>query len=348
MASQRREVPIFSILWFAAITAHLLYFRHRSSVNRIPACIGRAPCDEPLSDAPIVVQPSSRASPQVDSNKQKQQEPVHIVYSSDDEGILAVEASIRSCMKHASEPVIFHFVGDTPLSNTSFSHVHYYNLTEVSETYKLEEFTNPKKRGAGWETLNSNIANFVRFAIPDLLPNASKAMWVDHDTIFECDVIPLVRSTLTTTPHVIAAVPVPGAPHGVRQPFKRKFAKKVKYTFNAGVYVVDLDRWRSQEMTSKIRKLTLKNRKQRIYNYGSQPPLVLTIGDKFEHLSPAWNVKVNKLNLGLLNEKACLLHWSGKRKPWNTFGDPDIHNDLWTPYASLINATNVTVQNNGK
>jgi lipopolysaccharide biosynthesis glycosyltransferase len=88
-------------------------------------------------------------------------------------------------------------------------------------------------------------------------------------------------------------------------------------------------------MTSKIRKLTLKNRKNRFYNYGSQPPLALAIGDQFEHLSPAWNVKVNKLNLGLLGkEKACLYHWSGKRKPWNTKNDPDIHEELWRPYSN--------------
>ena len=88
-------------------------------------------------------------------------------------------------------------------------------------------------------------------------------------------------------------------------------------------------------MTSKIRKLTLKNRNKTFYNYGSQPPLALAIGDQFEHLSPTWNVKVNKLNLGLLgNETACLYHWSGKRKPWNTRNDPDVHEELWTRYGN--------------
>lgn len=324
MTSLRRVAPVFSFLWLASVVFHLSYFRQKT-LDRIPDCIG-ASCGSETNDT-LFVTPNVRGSQTVS-------EPVHIVYASDDESLPAVEASIRSAMHHASEPVVFHFVGDTPLS-PEFSDVHYYNLTEVAANYKLKEFTNPRKRGVEMlANLNSNLANFVRFAIDELLPDQHKAMWVDADTIFECDVVPMVRNALTTTPHVIAAVPVEGAPHGVMKRIKNQHVKKAKFTFNAGVYVVDLDRWRSQELTKKIRKLTLKNRKKRFYNYGSQPPLVLSIGDKFEHLSPAWNVKVNKLNLGLLKEKACLLHWSGKRKPWNTFNDPDIHNERWTKYAT--------------
>lgn len=65
---------------------------------------------------------------------------VHLVYASDDNSLIGVEASIRSVMKHASEPVVFHYVGDSPIP--SLPDVKYYNLTEVTSKYKLEEFTN--------------------------------------------------------------------------------------------------------------------------------------------------------------------------------------------------------------
>jgi len=340
MPSLRRVAPFFSIFWVAAVVCHLSYFRFKSSFDRLPDCL-RDSCGGEASDAPLVTanirgsQSQQEEQAQGKEQQSSEPEPVHLVYASDDESLFAVEASIRSAMRHASEFIAIHFVGDTPLSS-NFSNVHFYNLTEVDKKYKLKEFTNPKRRGVTMLAgLNSNLANFVRFVIPDLLPQAHKAMWVDSDTIFECDVVPMVRKALTTTSFAIAAVPVEGPPHGVLRKIKRKYLKKYKaYTFNAGVYVVNLDRWRSQGWTEKIRKVALKNRKKRFYNYGSQPPLVLAVGDRFEHLSPAWNVKVNKLNLGLLKEKACLLHWSGKRKPWNTFNDPDIHNYLWTPYAT--------------
>jgi lipopolysaccharide biosynthesis glycosyltransferase len=180
----------------------------------------------------------------------------------------------------------------------------------------------------------SNLANFVRFVISDLLPNQHKAMWVDADTVIECDVVSMVRNALTKTSHAIAAVPIDRKPMGIASKVLKSRSRELSISFNAGVFVVDLDRWRSRELTKQVRKLTLRNRKEQIYAYGSQPPLVLTIGDKFEHMSPAWNVKVNKLNHGHFNGNACLWHWSGKRKPWNTSNDPDIHNELWQRYAT--------------
>lgn len=331
----RRVAPFFSILWLAAVLYDVTYFRYKSlfGIPDVVVCVGKS-CGMDTGDAPLYNNNSSNHTTTL-----RGKEPIHLVYASDEESMVAVEASIRSALLHASEPIEIHFVGDARPSfpNTS---IHYYNLTQVSKKYRLKEFTNPKKRGNG---LNSNDANFVRFVIPDLLPNATKAMWIDADTIFECDMIPMIRNALTSTEHVIAAVPVEGPPHGVMNRVKRKYLKKFKHSFNAGVYVVDLQRWRDRNMTNKIRRLTLQNRKKRFYNYGSQPPLVLAVGDKFEHLPPTWNVKVNKLNLGLLKEKACLLHWSGKRKPWNTFNDSDVHNELWTPYTTTGGSKNNNV-----
>ena len=252
------------------------------------------------------------------------------MYASDDANLVAVEASIRSVIRHASEPVVFHFIGDTPL-NSTFPNLHYYNLTQVATKYRLQDFTNIRKRKeSSLVGLNSNLANFVRFVIADLLPNQHKAFWVDADTIIECNVVSMVRNALTTSPHAIAAVPIQRKPMGI----KRQYTNKLSISFNAGVFVVDLRRWRLKGFTKQIRKLTLKNRKENIYEYGSQPPLVLTIGDKFEHLSQSWNVKVNKMNRGDHKGKACLLHWSGKRKPWDTFNDPNMHNELWQRYAT--------------
>ena len=72
------------------------------------------------------------------------QEPLHLVYASDDGSLPGVEASIRSVMCHASEPVVFHYIGDTPLA--SLPEVNFYNLTKVAKEYKLKEFMNPHER----------------------------------------------------------------------------------------------------------------------------------------------------------------------------------------------------------
>jgi len=306
MSLLRRSTPFFSVLWLAVVALHL---SHRPDPEQM--------------------------------KQQKRggaiQEPIHLVYASDDKEIPGVEASIRSVMRHASEPVEFHYVGDSPL--TSLPNVHYYNLTEVAQKYDLAQFTNPYARTKVFEIgLNSNPANYVRFVIDSLLPQASKAMWIDVDTVVQCDVVPMVRNALTQSNHIIAAVPVNRKPMGVNgSVLKSKDYKDLNISFNAGVYVVDLNRWRKDKITSKIRKLTLKNRKKNMYKYGSQPPLVLTIGENFEHLHPKWNAKADHLDRTPgAKDEACLIHWSGTSKPWDAEG---IHTDLWIPYSSNGNGT---------
>lgn len=256
-------------------------------------------------------------------------EPIHLVYASDDSSIPGVEASMRSVMCHASEPVVFHYIGDTPLQG--LPEVNFYNLTQVAKKYKLTEFTNPhERREAKVQGLNTNLANYARFVVHELLPTQSKAMWIDVDTIVRCDPVPMVRSALSNSSHVIAAVPgSKRGPRGFKNGLKEKLS--IKQGFNAGVFVMDLDRWRSQKVTDQIRSWTLKNRKDNLYKLGSQAPMTLVFHDNFEHMSPRWNTKVSHVDNPEKRDdaqNACLLHWSGPSKPWQKGG---IHKDLWVP-----------------
>lgn len=262
-------------------------------------------------------------------SKASTHEPIHLVYASDDPSLPGVEASIRSVMCHASEEVIFHYIGDSPLK--SLPQVNYYNLTEVSNKYRLQELTNPHERHEdNVKGLNTNLANYARFAIDQLLPDESKAMWIDVDTLVRCDIVPLFRKTLSDSSYVIAAVPSSReGPKGFKKGLNKKL--KIKKGFNAGVYVVDLDRWRSKNLTEKIRYWTQRNRKEYLYKLGSQAPMTLAFHDNFESLSPKWNTKVSHVDDPKKQDdaaNACLLHWSGPNKPWQEDG---IHKDLWVP-----------------
>lgn len=271
----------------------------------------------------------------------RRSEPVHLLYSSDDRSLQGVEASIRSVLHHASEDVVFHFVGDSPLR--SMPYVNYYNISDVIEQYHLTDFINTHKRHNGDKregvNLNENMPNYVRFVMDDLLPNVEKAMWIDSDTIVKCDVVELVRNVLNDkkdndNSDVIAAVPVFSPPTGLYKndrngnPFPDW---GIETSFNAGVYVVHLSRWREQKISDQIRDLALRNRKYRYYEMGSQPPLVLTVGENFEHLPLSWNVKMKTVDEreGMSLEDACVLHWSGPSKPWDGNGQ---HLEEWLPY----------------
>lgn len=306
MVTLRRSSPFFSFLFVGGLFLHFRVWKVDQSLVKNAV--------QGLHDNKV---PSSA----------HQQAPIHLVYASDDSSIAGAEASIRSVMCHASEPVVFHYIGDTPLP--SLPDVNFYNLTQVSAKYKLEEFTNPHERHeASVQGLNTNLANYARFVIDELLPDQSKAMWVDVDTIVRCDVVPMVREALSNSSYVISAVPGSrSGPRGFKDSLKKRL--KIKQGFNAGVFVVDLDRWRSQKLTKQIRKWTLRNRKEKLYKLGSQAPMTLAFHDNFEHMSPKWNTKVSHVDNPEKRddaENACLLHWSGPNKPWEKDG---IHKDLW-------------------
>jgi len=169
------------------------------------------------------------------------------------------------------------------------------------------------------------------------LPHVKKAMWIDSDTIVKCDVVEMARKVLNGDDDngpAIAAIPVEGKPKGLYE--KDMYRNPIpdwgiETSFNAGVYFVNLDRWRKQGLTEKIRQLALKNREYRYWRMGSQPPLALAIGENFEHLPLSWNVKMKTIDEreDMSLEDACVLHWSGPSKPWDGNGQ---HLEEWLPY----------------
>ena len=265
-------------------------------------------------------------------------EPIHMVYSSDSQTVIGTKASIRSVRAHASGHVIFHFIGDEPLEGMPY--VRFYPISKLKHKYNLEDFINTHSRHKTERenvNLNRNLPNYVRFVMDLFLPHVKKAMWIDSDTIVKCDVVEMARNVLNGDDDngpPIAAIPVEGNPKGLYE--KDKYRNPIpdwgiETSFNAGVYFVNLDRWRAQGLTEKIRQLALKNREYRYWRMGSQPPLALTIGENFEHLPIAWNVKMKTIDEreDMTLEDACVYHWSGPSKPWDGFQHPE----EWYPYV---------------
>ena len=246
--------------------------------------------------------------PSVKSNNAN--EPVHVVYSADDDQVAGVEFSIASLKRHASEPVDIHFIGNSPL--LKFPDVHFVHLPTVATKFNLRAFANEKSK----RSLQTP-ANFVRFVVADLFPDLSKVIWLDTDTIVKCDIVQLFRSALTTEKYAIAAVPRTGRPAGLLG----SFFSPIRTSFNAGVAVISLTQWRILDLTSQSLKWAQQNRKKQLYRFGSQPPLALAVGEYFEHLSKKWNVGT----LGWVKNKvvpkdSCILHWNGEHKHWHNDG----------------------------
>jgi lipopolysaccharide biosynthesis glycosyltransferase len=149
--------------------------------------------------------------------------------------------------------------------------------------------------------------------------------------------VSLVNNVLNDDTNVIAAVPRDGPLHGLSKEGDRRYAY-IRSSFNAGIYVINLDNWRAQGISEKIRQIALSNRKTLIYKNGSQPPMAIAIEENFEHLPPTWNVAmsdVEEVNDQFM-EETCLMHWNGPFKPWNKDNRKDYHVELWLRYGEQI------------
>ena len=256
---------------------------------------------------------------------------VHILYATDYDAMSGLEASVRSILKHASERVVIHHVGTDTLDPTDFPDVEFHSLVDVHRIHNLTRFTNPHLSSHWSVSRLTSLANYVRFVMADMFPDVEKMMWIDADTIIRCDIVPFFRSALSTNDHTISARVMSGNSLSLSHMGEGE-------TFNAGVMVVDLERWRARNATAKVEEWVSLNAKKKIYSYGSQPPLQLAIGDDFERMDRNWNVGGFGGHENVTFPRcACLLHWNGARKYWLDDGfNKDLVDSVYSPCKSSL------------
>eukprot|EP00415_Alexandrium_ostenfeldii_P001378 UN1378 len=141
------------------------------------------------------------------------------------------------------------------------------------------------------------------------------------DTIVKADIAPLFRMVMR---HPLAAahstVPlwttfwwrfhVPSA----REHFKEDAA-----TFNAGVLVQDLERWRAENISRSLEGWLAVTKG----TLSDQAALVLEFQGRFDVLDWRWNFyQFNLLMSSSCTSEALILHYPGDVKPWNSGARP--------------------------
>ncbi|MBA0738272.1 hypothetical protein Gogos_011655 [Gossypium gossypioides] len=125
--------------------------------------------------------------------------------------------------------------------------------------------------------------------------------------------------------------------------FSLTFANRKACYFNTGVMVIDLDRWREGDYTTKIEEWMEVQKRMRIYELGSLLPFLLVFAGNIVPVDHRWNQHGlggdNFIGLcrDLHHGPVSLLHWSGKGKPWARLdaNRPCPLDALWEPYDLL-------------
>ncbi|CAI9777815.1 unnamed protein product [Fraxinus pennsylvanica] len=281
-------------------------------------------------------------------------EAVHMAMTLDVTYIRGSMAAILSTLQHTSCPqnIFFHFVASAA-ANTSFLR------TTIATSFpylkfQIYRFHDSSVAGLISTSIRSALdcpLNYARSYLANLLPLCvRKVVYLDSDLVLVDDIAKLAATPLGDD-KVLAAPEYCDAnftsyftPTFWSSPsLSLTFANRKACYFNTGVMVIDLDRWRDGDYTTKIEEWMELQKRMRIYNLGSLPPFLLVFAGNIAPVDHRWNQhglggdNFRGLCRDLHPGPVSLLHWSGKGKPWARLdaNRPCPLDALWAPYDLL-------------
>ncbi|WP_054708543.1 glycosyltransferase family 8 protein [Bacillus sp. JCM 19041] len=165
-------------------------------------------------------------------------------------------------------------------------------------------------------------AAYSKVNIPDLFPNANKAIFLDCDMVVKADLSPLWKMELDG--YAVAAVcnPMFNRHHQLHIP-------KEALTFNSGVMVMNLAYMRDHHISGKVLEFLMHNSDK--IDLHDQDGFNAILFNDWLPLVPKWNVQTRFFELGsnetsfLANDyeialkSPAIIHFTTSSKPWDYF-----------------------------
>ncbi len=192
------------------------------------------------------------------------------------------------------------------------------------------------------------ITSYFRLLIPDLLPSQlQKVIYLDCDLIVQKNLgllwdLDIGEAYLLACPEV--GIPYVSSPYGLANYEKLGIPSKCKY-LNAGVLVVNLEKWRSENIGMKVIQYIEQNKDY--IRWHDQDGMNAVLALKWRELDPRWNQTPAMYNYlswedspfqedvynSLLHEPF-IIHFASSNKPWNSLTYHPA-NDLFFEYVDM-------------
>lgn len=248
-------------------------------------------------------------------------DPIHIALTFDDGYWAPAFATMRSiCLHtHRRSDLVFHLC-HRPLSETSRTDLlmieeefgaslRFYDLTENEEFLQLIAELPYHRR-------MTNIV-YARIMLDRLLPaEVKRVIYLDCDMMVMAPMEKLAELDLQG--HAIAAVEEPSAlqiANGRDARRNRDLIDPADPYFNAGLVVIDRERWREAQIPERLAAYSADGTMNRIYY--DQDLLNIVFRNDVFWLEQRWNLIGPRRVHEALNP--FVLHYTGERKPWNLF-----------------------------
>ncbi|UNU90063.1 glycosyltransferase [Aeromonas dhakensis] len=156
-----------------------------------------------------------------------------------------------------------------------------------------------------------NEVTYYRFAIPEVLHNVEKVLFIDADMIAVGDISPLWSVDMVGS---VAAVVSDHILGGDKKKQQERGISSDRY-FNAGFILMDLSKWRENNISQQALDLLIDNNG---FEHNDQDALNIILQNKVLYLDEKWNAQPNHLvQKDML--VPILVHFCGQEKPWHAY-----------------------------
>lgn len=288
---------------------------------------------------------------------------IQVMITTEDEEMVGMLALMNSILKHTTKAVHFTLVipvnsvthlekwlQGTPLRTASYDikghDDKWWDELKLTDEEKKKDLKEDKEKLA-------KLTAFSRLRVGSLLPMEHKVIVLDSDMIVQGDISELWDLDLgnysvamssdchTRTKTTSIFPPYYDTMFDIsNEKIKHLKLDPTSCTFSPSLMVMDLDKWfRNGHERALLSFLAFLFRNKEVYKLTVSRvmytlPLLLQFHNNYLDLDPAWNVR----NLGYTRnphysggyiEKAKLLHWNGRLKPWATWSQLQ---QIWDQY----------------
>jgi lipopolysaccharide biosynthesis glycosyltransferase len=263
---------------------------------------------------------------------------INIVMSCDKNQFIGLIAIVNSIIQHTNEEtkLFFNFLVDVNekkiLDNLIRDKLKLKKYI-IKEIEIDKNITNNIRVNRDYNIKNN--MNFARFNFHNEFPNLDKIIYLDVDMIVKAPIEELYYTCMDSM-YPLSAVGTRNFRNSddIYEECKKMYNLKNEYSyFNAGVYFTSLQYWRKNGVKDKIIEIMKKHKKSEkgLFKLGTQPILNIVFANNFQILDKSWNTEglgYKKVKPEIIN-KAKILHWTGKQKPWLKNGR---YKNLWEKY----------------
>ena len=249
---------------------------------------------------------------------------MNIVYCIDKNYNKQCYISIKSIIDQHEEKINFYVLHNN--SKTFSTEIITKNTKNKNYDIKIIDFYDSDLLGKSDEELNLKISHITKATLYRLFLSNYLDESVEEIVYLDADVLCLknfykdyleVFKEMKTNRHVIAAHTI-GTAEGNKEILDSLELINGKY-FNAGVVFIDYKEWRERKIESKLQKMLFFKK----FKYLDQDILNKFFDGDYYEMSPTLNFLLRpvegsqEIKEKFINEKAKLIHYFGKNKPWD-------------------------------